>query len=89
MATVTLKGDPINTNGELPKIGSTAPDFRLVNGELQEVSLKNFAGKKKLLNIVPSLGTSVCQISARRFNDAAGSLTGTVVLTILTILICG
>ncbi len=82
MATITLKGNPIHTIGELPAIGSRAPDFVLVNGELQNVSLDNFKGKKKILNIVPSLDTGVCAASARRFNQEAAQFPNTVILTI-------
>lgn len=71
MATITFKGNETHTNGELPALGSTAPDFKLVDGALGDVALGNYAGKKKLLNIVPSLDTSVCAISAKRFNDFA------------------
>ncbi len=71
MATVTLKGAPIHTNGNLPAIGSQAPDFTLVDGALNDVTLATYQGKKKLLNIFPSLDTPVCAASARRFNDAA------------------
>ena len=66
MATVTLKGNPIHTNGELPQLGSAAPDFRLVTKDLRDVSLSEWAGKKKVLNIVPSLDTAVCATSAMR-----------------------
>lgn len=69
MATVTLKGKPIETSGSLPQLGSKAPDFRLVGEDLQDVSLATFAGKRKILNIVPSLDTSVCATSARKFNE--------------------
>ena len=71
MATVTLHGNAIHTNGELPEVGSQAPDFKLVDGELNDVSLATFAGKKKLLNIVPSLDTPTCATSTKKFNDAA------------------
>lgn len=71
MATVTLHGNPIHTNGDLPAVGSQAPDFRLVSKDLADVSLAQFAGKKKLLNIVPSLDTPVCAISTKKFNDHA------------------
>jgi thioredoxin-dependent peroxiredoxin len=84
MATITLKGNPIHTAGELPKVGSKAPDFQLTRGDLSDVSLKDFAGKRKLLNIVPSLDTGVCAASARRFNVEAGKLEGAVLLTIST-----
>jgi thiol peroxidase len=71
MATVTLKGKPIETSGKLPEIGTKAPDFRLVAEDLQDVSLATFGGKRKILNIVPSLDTSVCATSARKFNERA------------------
>lgn len=82
MATVHLKGNSVHTNGELPAVGSLAPDFTLVGGDLADVSLAGFAGKLKVLNIVPSLDTAVCAASARRFNEAAASLDRTVVLVI-------
>ncbi len=69
MATVTLQGTEMHTSGELPEVGSGAPDFRLTDGDLQDVSLKDYAGKKVLLNIVPSLDTPTCAESARRFNE--------------------
>lgn len=82
MAQVTLKGNPIHTNGELPAVGSKAPDFMLTTTDLKDVTLADYKGKRKILNIVPSLDTSVCAASARRFNEAAGKLAGTVVLVI-------
>lgn len=82
MAEVTLKGTPIHTNGDLPTTGSQAPDFALTQGDLSDVSLADFAGKKKILNIVPSLDTGVCAASARAFNEKATSLGNTVVLTV-------
>jgi thiol peroxidase len=82
MATVHLKGNPVHTNGELPAVGATAPGFTLVGGNLADVTLADYAGKRKILNIVPSLDTAVCASSARRFNEAAGSLDKTVVLVI-------
>ncbi len=72
MAKITLQGNPITTNGELPKIGSTAPEFKLTDKDLHDKSLGDFAGKKKLLNIVPSLDTPVCATSTKKFNDHAG-----------------
>ena len=71
MATVTLKGAPIHTNGNLPVIGRQAPDFTLVDSALNNVTLGTYQGKKKLLNIFPSLDTAVCAASTKRFNDAA------------------
>ncbi|HEX9053094.1 MAG TPA: thiol peroxidase [Anaeromyxobacter sp.] len=82
MAQVTLKGSPIHTNGELPKVGAAAPAFKLTNGDLKDVGLPDFKGKRKILNIVPSLDTSVCATSTRRFNESAGKLPNTVVLVI-------
>jgi len=82
MANITLRGNPFHTIGELPPVGGKAPDFKLVNSELQDVNLGSFRGKRKILNIVPSLDTSVCATSARKFNEAAGRLANAVVLVI-------
>ena len=82
MATITLKGNPIHTSGDLPVVGETAPNFVLTKGDLSDVSLKDFEGKRKLLNIVPSLDTGVCAALARRFNKEADTVQGSVVLTI-------
>lgn len=82
MATTHLKGNPVHTNGELPAVGSAAPSFTLVRGDLSDGTLADFTGKVKVLNIVPSLDTAVCAASARRFNEAAASLEGSVVLVI-------
>lgn len=82
MANITLKGHPIHTSGDLPKIGSKAPDFKLVNKDLKDVSLADFKGKKKLLNIVPSLDTPVCALSTKKFNDHAKAHSDTVILVI-------
>ncbi len=82
MAQVTLRGTPIHTSGELPAVGARAPDFKLVNGDLKDVSLADYQGKKKILNIVPSLDTPTCATSTRKFNKEAGSLPGTVVLVV-------
>nr|VFK25424.1 MAG: thiol peroxidase (atypical 2-Cys peroxiredoxin) [Candidatus Kentron sp. MB]VFK29109.1 MAG: thiol peroxidase (atypical 2-Cys peroxiredoxin) [Candidatus Kentron sp. MB]VFK74675.1 MAG: thiol peroxidase (atypical 2-Cys peroxiredoxin) [Candidatus Kentron sp. MB] len=71
MATVTFKGEPVSTSGALPAIGSQAPDFALVDKDLNDVGLDHFAGKRKLLNIVPSLDTPTCAISTKKFNDHA------------------
>jgi thiol peroxidase len=81
MATVTLQGElKINVGGELPAVGSVASDFTLVKGDLSEVSLKDFKGKKVLLNIFPSIDTGVCAASVRQFNKDAAGLENTVVL---------
>jgi len=82
MAQITLKGNPINTNGNLPAVGSDAPDFVLTKSDLSNVSLGDFAGQMKVLSIVPSLDTPVCQTSTKRFNQEAASLENTVVLTV-------
>jgi len=82
MATIALQGNPIHTHGALPVAGNPAPDFSLVTTDLQDVSLASYAGKKKLLNIVPSLDTGVCATSTRKFNESAGQLADTVVLVI-------
>jgi thioredoxin-dependent peroxiredoxin len=80
MATVTLKGNPINISGNLPPVGTCAPDFKLVGEDLQDVSLGNFKGKKKIINIVPSLDTSVCSTSARKFNERAKEIPNCAIL---------
>ncbi|MDK9722206.1 MAG: thiol peroxidase [Rhodospirillales bacterium] len=80
MASVTLKGNPINTNGQLPAKGSAAPDFKLVNIDLGDVSLKDLAGKTVVLNIFPSIDTPVCAASVRRFNSELSKLGSAVVL---------
>ncbi len=82
MAQVLFKGTPAHTNGNLPKVGSTAPDFKLTAGDLSEVTLANFKGKKKLLSIVHSLDTGVCATSTKRFNEFAKSRTDVVVLVV-------
>jgi len=82
MATITLKGNKINTNGDLPKAGGTAPDFVLVDGDLNNVTLDSYKGKKKLLNIVPSLDTPTCALSTKKFNESAKSRKDTVFLMI-------
>ena len=82
MATVTLGGNPIHTNGELPKTGSKAPDFKLVNTDLNIASLADFAGSKVVLNIFPSIDTGTCATSVRTFNAKASALTNTKVLCI-------
>jgi len=82
MHTVTFGGEPINVGGDFPRVGDTAPSFMLVDKDLKDVSLSGFYGKRKVLNIVPSLDTPVCQASARRFNGIASSLPNTVVLVI-------
>lgn len=80
MATVTLKGSPINTSGTLPAIGSKAPDFKLTKVDLGDVTLSDFAGKTVVLSIFPSVDTPTCAASVRRFNAEVSKLADTVVL---------
>ena len=83
MATVLLGGKtPVKLNGELPKVGEQAPDFTLVNTDLKDVSLKDFKGRKKLLNIVPSLDTPTCALSTKKFNEHAKAHDDTVMFMI-------
>ncbi|MBL8484092.1 MAG: thiol peroxidase [Rhodocyclaceae bacterium] len=82
MATVTLAGNTIHLAGQFPKTGDNAPAFSLVGTDLADTTLKNFAGKRKVLNIVPSLDTPTCQTSTRKFNASASNLPNTVVLVI-------
>lgn len=82
MAEITLKGNKIHTNGELPKVGTKAPDFRLTDKDLKDCSLLTWAGKKKLISIVPSLDTPVCALSTKKFNEHARQHPDTVILTV-------
>jgi thiol peroxidase len=82
MAKITLKGNPIETVGSLPAVGSTAPGFNLVKTDLSEAALHDFAGKTIVLNIFPSIDTGVCAASSRRFNSEASKLVNTVVLCV-------
>lgn len=82
MATVTLRGTPLTTNGELPAAGAKAPDFKLTSGELKDLSLADFKGKRKVLNIVPSLDTPTCATSTRKFNEKASQMANAVVLVV-------
>ncbi len=82
MATVTLGGEPIAIGGNFPRPGDSAHSFMLVDKELKDVSLSSFWGRRKILNIVPSLDTPVCQASARRFNEAVSGIPNTIVLVI-------
>jgi thioredoxin-dependent peroxiredoxin len=84
MATVTLQGNVCNTSGELPATGSTAPDFHLVDGELNDVHLGNYSGKKKILNIVPSLDTPTCATSTRTFNKKVADRGDDVVVLVIS-----
>jgi thiol peroxidase len=82
MAKITLKGNPVNTSGNLPAKGSIAPDFNLVKSDLSSISLSELKGKKIILNIFPSLDTSTCATSVRRFNQLAAGIKGTLILGI-------
>lgn len=82
MTTVTLRGNPVTVGGALPQPGSAAPDFSLTNKSLADVSLAQWAGKRKVLNIVPSLDTPTCQKSTRVFNEKASAMSNAVVLVI-------
>ena len=82
MASITLGGDPIHTNGELPKVGSKATDFNLVKTDLGTATLADFAGSRVVLNIFPSIDTGTCATSVRKFNENASTLENTKVLCI-------
>lgn len=82
MATVTFKGGAVRTAGDLPAVGARAPEFRLAAADLSDKGLKDFAGKVKIVSIVPSLDTSVCALSATKFNLEAGALKDVVILTV-------
>jgi thioredoxin-dependent peroxiredoxin len=82
MAAVTLAGNPITVAGAFPKTGDRVPDFSLTSKDLKDVSLAEYAGKRKVLNIVPSLDTPTCAKSTRVFNEKAGSMANTVVLVV-------
>ena len=82
MAQTALQGNPVQLSGDLPAVGSSAPDFSLTAGDLSDVSLATYAGKKKLLNIVPSLDTGVCAASTKKFNDMMAGRADAVALVI-------
>jgi thioredoxin-dependent peroxiredoxin len=82
MSTITLKGNPVEVAGTLPVKGQTAPDLKLTNGELADISLGNYNGKRKILNIFPSVDTPTCATSVRAFNAKASALNNTAVLCI-------
>jgi len=82
MAEVTLGGNPVHTVGELPEIGTKAPDFTVTAGNLAEITRDELAGKKVVLNIFPSVDTPTCAASVRHFNESAASLDNTVVLCV-------
>ena len=82
MAQVTHKGNAIKVDGELPQVGAQGPSFTLAGGGLADVSLQSLAGKRKVLNIFPSIDTPTCATSVRKFNEQASALNNTVVLCI-------
>jgi thiol peroxidase len=82
MATVNLRGNPIHTSGELPAVGSDAPDFSVTGSDLGDLTLGTFAGKNLILNIYPSVDTPTCAASTRAFNQRAGDREDTVVLCV-------
>ena len=82
MASITFKGNAVQTAGNLPEIGSKAPDFTLTGSDLKPVSLSDFAGKNLILNIFPSIDTGVCAASVRKFNQELTSMHNTVVLCV-------
>lgn len=82
MATITLQGNPLETCGELPAVGSAAPAFTLTKTDLSDVTLQDFAGKTVILNIYPSVDTGVCAASTRKFNEIASSNANVVVLCV-------
>ena len=82
MARITLKGNPVNTLGEIPQKGTKALNFKLVKNDLSDATLENYTGKRKILNIFPSLDTATCAMSVRKFNVDAAKLNNTVVLCI-------
>ncbi|MDX9918733.1 MAG: thiol peroxidase [Paludibacter sp.] len=82
MGQVTFKGSAVNTNGNLPVVGSQAPDFKLVGAGLNEISLADFKGKRVVLNIFPSIDTGVCAASVRNFNKWASGNDNAVVICV-------
>lgn len=82
MAQVLLRGNPVNTSGELPAVGSVAPAFNLLNSSLERVSLDGFKGKKVVISIFPSIDTPTCATSTRVFNKEAAAKDGVTVVTV-------
>ncbi|MEV7426888.1 MULTISPECIES: thiol peroxidase [unclassified Streptomyces] len=81
-STVNFKSNPVNVNGDFPKVGAEAPAFELVAGDLSTATLKTFAGQRKVLNIFPSVDTGTCAASVRKFNEVAAGLANTAVLCV-------
>ncbi len=82
MAQITFKGNPVNTLGPLPEVGSVAPDFALVNTDLSTVTLADFAGKKVIINIFPSVDTGVCALQLKTFSQRAAGMENVVLLLV-------
>lgn len=82
MSSILFKGNPVNTEGVLPKKGDQAPNFTLTNESMQDIHLADFKGQRLVLNIFPSIDTGICAMSARRFNAEAAGLSNTVVLNV-------
>lgn len=82
MSEVTFSGQPVPVDGDFPNAGESVPSFTLTNGDLQDVALADYAGKRKVLNIIPSIDTGVCAASTRKFNEHASGLDNTVVLVV-------
>jgi thiol peroxidase len=82
MSTVTLRGNPIDVDGVFPEPGSRAPEFTLVDKGLADVALESFGGRRKVLNIFPSVDTGTCAASVRKFNELASKLENNVVLCV-------
>ena len=82
MAQITLGGNPVTTVGDLPEVGSKAPDFKVTKTDLTDTSLGDYGGKNVVLNIFPSIGTGVCSASVRKFNELASGIENTVVVCV-------
>jgi len=82
METIYFKGTSVHTNGDIPAVGTTAPDFTLAGNSLEDVKLSDYKGKRVVLNIFPSLDTTVCAMSVRKFNQEAAKLDNTQVICI-------
>ena len=82
MAQTLVGGNPVNTVGELPAVGSTTPDFKVTKSDLSEIGPHDLAGKRVVLNIFPSIDTATCAASVRRFNELAAGIDSTVVLNV-------
>ncbi|QGG80521.1 thiol peroxidase [Litorivicinus lipolyticus] len=82
MATISLRGTPATTSGELPTVGTPAPDFSVTKADLSEATLATYAGKNLILNIYPSIDTPTCAQSTRRFNEDVAAMDNTVVLCV-------